>query len=382
MKKVLAGVIRAIVTRLVQPRQIVAPFLLGALAVPVHAQARLTARALADVAVVRVPSDIKGPDNPDPRVAAAGRVSWSFSSTYFWASMGSVTRYRQKMIVAVMAPDATPSEYDEMPDRMDVTYEQRKRVRQGSLGKGTVTVWQCSYPLGVDRVAAYQYLYVDRSQRLQIAWHAVVDEVDLATALAQLPRIAASFRIVRDPLSLFAELRDAPRKDSLVRAGKVVSAREMLRREGYPALAAGKPVLRNGVYVEWMSDPEPRYQLLVPLGRIRAAANNSVVDRPRPLRDNVPMAGTIGWREFSDDAWAFHNNDNDYLPLHGVGAALALAQQDRGFVYFYYVGTVRIEEETDGERLRSLKWFLDGVPDVQRRWRAGTLVGPGKPEDN
>jgi hypothetical protein len=269
-----------------------------------------------------------------------------------------------------------------MPERMDVTYEQRKRVRQGSLGKGTVTVWQCSYPLGVDRVAAYQYLYVDRSQRLQIAWHAVVDEVDLATALAQLPRIAASFRIVRDPLSLFAELRDAPRKDSLVRAGKVVSAREMLRREGYPALAAGKPVLRNGVYVEWMSDPEPRYQLLVPLGRIRAAANNSVVDRPRPLRDNVPMAGTIGWREFSDDAWAFHNNDNDYLPLHGVGAALALAQQDRGFVYFYYVGTVRIEEETDGERLRSLKWFLDGVPDVQRRWRAGTLVGPGKPEDN
>lgn len=35
---------------------------------------------------------------------------------------------------------------------------------------------------------------------------------------------------------------------------------------------------------------------------------------------------------------------------------------------------------SDTELLNSLQWFVRTVPDVQRRWRAGTLVGPGKPE--
>lgn len=81
-----------------------------------------------------------------------------------------------------------------------------------------------------------------------------------------------------------------------------------------------------------------------------------------------------------DGDWRFSNSENDYLPLTGIGAALAEQKQDRGDVYFYYVATVRVEEETDDRVLTSLRWFLDGVPDVQRRWRAGTLVGPGTPE--
>ena len=55
-------------------------------------------------------------------------------------------------------------------------------------------------------------------------------------------------------------------------------------------------------------------------------------------------------------------------------------QQDPAFVYFYYSGTVRVEEESDDRLLTSLRWFLDGVPDVQRQWREGTLITPGKPE--
>jgi hypothetical protein len=93
------------------------------------------------------------------------------------------------------------------------------------------------------------------------------------------------------------------------------------------------------------------------------------------------MAGTIGWREFTDDGWIFSNNENDYLPLTGIGELLAANQQDRGFVYFYYVATVRVEEQEDDRRLTSLRWFLDGLTDVQRRWREGTLVAPGKPEN-
>jgi hypothetical protein len=296
--------------------------------------------------------------------------------------MGSVTRYKQKLVVALMAPDATAAEYEELPYGTDITYEPRKRIRHGALGSGTLTVWEGDYALGVNRERSYQYLFVDRSRRLQLMWHAVAREVDLATGVATIPRIAASFRIVRDPTSTFAEMRDAPRKDTERRAGLVAAAKEMLRREGYPVLEPGKPVFRNGVYLEWMSDPEPRYQLLVPLGKVRAAANGSVVNRPRPVRgDNVVgMAGTIGWREFTDDEWTFSNGVNDYLPQKGIAAALAASQQDRNFVYFYYQATVRVEEQDDDTFLKSLRWFLDGVPDVQRRWREGKLVTPGKPE--
>jgi len=349
--------------------------LLGAVTVFATTQPRLTERTLADVARVSIPSALKGPDNPVPRQSVMGRLSWSFSSTYFWASMGSVTRYKQKMAVALMAPDATPAEYEQLPYGMDISYERRKQIRHGTVGSGTLTVWEGSYELGTTSEPSYLYFYVDPTRRLQIAWHAVAGEVDLATGVAQIPRIAASFRIVRDPIAMFAEMRDAPRKESESRASKLASARAMLHREGYSSLEPGKPALRNGVYLEWMSDPEPRYQMLMPLGKVHAGANGSVVDRPRPVRATT-MAGTIGWREFTDDGWIFSNSDNDYLPMKGIGELLAANQADRSFVYFYYIATVRVEEQEDDRRLTSLKWFLDGLPDVQRRWREGTLVAP------
>ena len=92
------------------------------------------------------------------------------------------------------------------------------------------------------------------------------------------------------------------------------------------------------------------------------------------------MAGTIGWREFAGDEWQFSNADTSYLPLEGIGDALAACQQDRNVVYFYYVATIRVEEEDDDLSLTSLGWFLEGIPKVQQRWREGALVGPGKLE--
>ncbi|MBL0170376.1 MAG: hypothetical protein IPP90_06510 [Gemmatimonadaceae bacterium] len=354
---------------------------LGVLAMAFTLQPRRTSRPLDDIAVIELPANIKDKLNTDVQM---GRRTFGFASTYFWASMGSITRYKQLLLVSVMAPDATDAEYSETPRQLNLLYEQRKVVQSTTLGSGTLRITEGLYGLGVDRVAAYEYVYTDKMRRLQLAWHAVKKEVDLATGTAQIARIAASFRIVRDPVAAFAEMRDAPRKDAEGRAGKVATAKAMLRREGYPTVEPGKPVLRNAVYLEWMSDPEPRYQLLVPLGRVRAAANGSVVNRPRPARagdaTSPPMAGSIGWREVDDGDWRFSNLENDYLPLPGIGAALTAQQQDRGFVYFYYVATVRVEEESDDRRLTSLKWFLDGVPEVQRRWRAGTLVTPGTPE--
>jgi hypothetical protein len=380
---------------------------LSTLAIACSAQPRLTERPLADIARIGVPANLSNEDKltvlvaPSPgsareqspyRTDLMERLTFGFSSTYLWASMGSITAYRQQLIVSVMAPDATDEEYASPPGRMAIRYEQRRRLPVRTLGTGTLTTFEGIYARGSVTEPAYQFVYADRARRLQLVWHAVRKEVDLDSGVAQIERIAASFRLVRDPLDWFAAMRAAPRQEAEMRAGRLASVKAMLKREGYGVLEPGKPVLRNGVYLEWMSDPEPRYQLLVPLGRVRAAANGSVVDRPRPLpqpagapaagKSSRPLAGTIGWREVADGDWVFSNRDNAYLPFKGIGAMLAARQQDRGFVFFFYSATVRVEEASDERLLNSLSWFLDGVPDVQARWREGALVGPGKPEQD
>ncbi len=350
-------------------------------------QPRITERALADVAAISIPSNVKTENEGRYNDEEIGRLTFGFSSTYFWASMGSITTYRQLLVVSVMAPDASDAEYATVPRRMGISYEQRTRVQSRTIGTGTLTVTEGIYTRGSVTEPAHQFLYSDRARRLQLVWHAVKQDVDLATGITQVGRIASSFRMVRDPVTKFAAMRAAPLEDAEARAGKLATVQAMLKREGYTTLQPGKPVLRDGVYLEWMADPEPRYQLLVSLGRVPAAANGSVVDRPRPTHREgnaarPSMAGTLGWREVVDGDWTFGNQDNDYLPLPGIGAALAAQQQDRGFVYFYYVATVRVEEENDDSVLTSLRWFLDGLPDVRRRWQEGALVSPGKPQDD
>ena len=363
-------------------------------------QPRLTERPLADIAMISVPSNLSNedkltvltaPSKLAPQESSAYRSDWmerltfGFSSTYLWASMGSITTYRQQLIVSVMAPNAPDADYVQPPRRMAISYEGRKQLGSRALATGTLTTTEGIYTLGNVTEPAFQFLYADRGRRLQLVWHAVKNEVDLETGVAQIARIASSFRIVRDPVAWFEAMRDAPRQETERRAGRLATVRAMLEREGYGAPMPGKPVLRNGAYLEWMSVPEPRYQLLVPLGRVRAAADGSVVNRPRPVRSpggtsGLPQAGTIGWREYMDGEWAFSNQDHAYLPFKGIGAMLAAQQQDRGFVYFYYAATVRVEEESDDELLTSLRWFFAGLPDAHRRWHDGTLVAPGKPE--
>lgn len=358
---------------------------ISALAMFFSSQPRITQRKLADVAVVSVPASMKTENDGHFNDEEMGRLTFGFSSTYLWASFGSITTYKQLLVLSVMAPDATDAEYAEVPRRFRISYDNQKRVQSTKVGSGTLTITEGIYTRGSVTEPAYQYFYSDRARRLQFVWHAVKQEVDLATGIAQVGRIASSFRIERDPVAVFATTRAAPVKEAEVRVVRLATAQAMLKREGYTALVPGKPVLRNGVYLEWMSDPEPRYQMLVPLGRVRAAALGDFVNRPRPKfrgdEPNAPkMAGTVGWREIDDGEWRFSNNENAYLPMDGIAATLAAQQQDRGFIYFYYVGTVRVHEADDERLLNSLRWFLDGVPEVQRLWREGALVGPGRPE--
>lgn len=373
----------------------VGTFHVGALLLVMAMPPRLTERSLADVAVVSVPANLKSPVGVSERLRPPfdsgyngeelGRLTFTFSSTYVWASFGSVTTYGQRMTVSVMAPDATAAEYAALPRGWSLGYERRRLVRTSTVGSGELTITEGVYSRGSLSEPSYEFVYRDRARRLHIVWHAVKKEVDLEAGIAQIGRIAESFRITRDPVATFAAMRGAPRKAADARDTRLARVKAMLQHEGFTGLEPGKPVLRDGVCVEWATDPEPRYQLLVPLGRVRAASNGAVVDRPRPIAAHAggastPLAGSIGWREVDDGEWRFFNDENAYLPMSGTQALLAVQQADRGFVYFYYIGTVRVNEETDDTRLTSLRWFLDGVPAVQRRWRDGTLVGPGTPE--
>jgi hypothetical protein len=373
---------------------------IGAWAAACQAQPQLTERRLADVAVVGVPSNLQAEDRIAVLTAPAAqtpeqkslhrddlmeRLTFGFSSTYLWASMGSGTAYRQQLIVSVMAPDAADAEYAQAPSRMGIHLDQRKRLPDRALGTGLLTTTEGVYRRGNLTEPAWLFLYADRSRRLQLVWHAVKKEVDLDAGAAQVERIAASFRIVRDPLDWFAAMRAAPHQEAALRARRLAAVRSMFEREGHGSLPPGQPVLRAGVHLEWMSEPEPRYQLLVPLGRARAAVNGAPAVRPRPAGGAAGSAiaalpGSIGWREFADGEWVFSNRANAYLPFKGIGNLLAAQQQDPAFVYFYYVATVRVEEEADNRRLDSLGWFFESLPDVQRRWRDGTLLGPGQPE--
>lgn len=358
----------------------ITPVLTAALlGMPVRLPPRLVTRPLSDIATIGVPASLEGDTGQPVRTARGGRISFTFARKFAWASFMSRAVYRQQLVVSLMSPDATDAEYAAPPREVDVSYVQRGARTTVTRGTATLTVTECTYEKGTERVPAVEYVLTDRARRLQLRWHAVTSEMDRAGGMVQVERVATSLRMLRDPAALFTAMREAPAREAAEQARKVAAARAMLQREGVPGLEAGVPVQRDGVWVEWMDDPEPRYQLLLPLGRVRAAPAGNVVARPRPAADDAWLPGTIGWREHTDGAWRFTNGADDYLPLPGVASRLAAAQQDTAWVYFYLAATVRVAETEDERLLTSLRWFVGKVPEVQARWRAGRLLSVGTP---
>jgi len=351
------------------------------------AQPRLTERPLADVAVIAIPRMVKEEMYKGIRTDQAGRLTFTFATSYFWASFGSSTAWKHQLFVSVMAPDATDAEYEAYPKHVDFSYDDRKIVRTSAVGSGTLTIYEGVYTQNSLREPSHTFFYVDKKRRLQIAWHAVKKEIDLAAGAEAIGRMAASFRIVREPSAEFAEMRDRPRKEAAERADRLAMAIETLKRAGYGTLEPGKPIFRDGIYVEWMSDPEPRFQLLLPLGRVRTDPSSSRASRPRPERLDLASGmkrvwtGTVGWREHIDGDWEVSNNYNAYLPFDGITAVMTSQQTDPAFMYFYYSGTVRVNH-AELDRLRDLQWFFEDLPHIRRLWREGKLIRGGKPEDD
>ena len=347
---------------------------------------QLKERALEDVAVIGIPRAIKDQMYKGLRDDQAGRLTFTFATSYFWASIGSSTAYRQQIFVSYMAPDATDAEYAASPRNMSLSYDPRTKVSTSTVGSGTLSVTEGLYRQNTLAEPSYTFVYVDRARRLQIYWHTAKTEMDLATGTELIGKMAASFRVKREPAAEFAAMRDRPRKEAESAAHKRALALETLNREGYGAAAPGKPVFKDGAYVERMVDPEPRFQIVVPLGRVRIDPDTPRGSRPRPVALKNPdgtrrdLPGNVGWREFVEDAWEMSNAENAYNPMEGIAAALAAKGSDPAYVTFYYTATVRIEEQPDDTALTSLRWFFDSVPEVRRLWQEGKLVKGGTPE--
>src|SRR5215216_2320113 len=102
---------------------------------------QLKERALADVAVIGLPRSIKDEMYKGIRDEQAGRLTFTFSTSYFWASFGSSKiAYKHQLFVSLMAPDASEAEYAAYPRNMDFRYDTPRTVRTSAVGSGALTV--------------------------------------------------------------------------------------------------------------------------------------------------------------------------------------------------------------------------------------------------
>ncbi|MCC6771213.1 MAG: hypothetical protein IT360_08365 [Gemmatimonadaceae bacterium] len=344
----------------------------------------LTERRLDDIAVIKLPKSLKNEMLKGMRSHQADQLAFTFGSTYLWRSMFAHSMYKQLLVVSVMAADASADSYTMYPPTFSVSPDTRGNVHTSTRGTGTTTATAAVYATGSVNEPSHIFQHVDRTRRLRIIWHAVESEASLAEGLQMIDAMAASFRLVSDPVATFGDMRDRPRREAEDRARRLELAKRMLAQEGLGGLVAGRPELKDGMYVEWMADPEPRYQLLVPLGKVKAASpSGGVPPRPAQLSSQAgasTLPGSIGWLSFTDGSWTYNNGDNAYLPFTGVAAVLSATHANKGEVFYYYTATVRVEEEDTDERLTSLGWFTAGVTDVKRLWREGTLVPGGIPD--
>ena len=339
---------------------------------------RLTERRLGDVAVMRVPARIKEAMYVG-YPAEASRLTYAFGARYFWASFGSGPAYRQQIFISVMAPDATAEDYARPPYWYSLSYDKPVTVHEGRIGSGTLVVKRGNYQQNTLSEPSLLYRYEDRARRLSFLWHSVIEDVPLERGIALVGRMAESFRLLREPAAEFAEARDRPRREAEAAAGKVALAKATLAREGIGPLQEATPVEKGGIWYEWTEDPEPRLQMFVPLGRVKATPGVIGGLRPRPVslrnKDGTVrnLAGTVGWWEFWEGEWRSSNHENDYLPFTGLAARLATEHRDPAWVVFYYSASLRVELSGD-DALRSFDWFRRSVPEVQQLWREGALV--------
>jgi hypothetical protein len=335
---------------------------------------RLVQRKLDGVGIISLPASVDPLGDGSAWDDDPARLYFRFAHEYpWWVSLGSSNAYKQMLCVSLFSPTATASDYERSPPRFEPLYSKLSKERTLELGTARLEISAGRYAQNALDAPAHVYLYWDPSRRLQIAWHVVDKVVAPRDAERMIQRMAASFKVLIDPREQFIEMagRDG-REEQRVEAA-VRLARDALTKAGFGAAAPEKPAYVNGIYVEWMDDPEPRFQLVKPLGLIRTSGAHVPLPH-RPDTNSQPRArGSIGWRRYSGDTWINDNRDNAYLPLPGIERALAARHVDRSTTLYYYATTVRIAV-ADAATIVALGSFFEELPAVERAWQQGTLV--------
>lgn len=336
---------------------------------------RLVERPLPGIGTIALPAAMKPAHDVTAYDDDPARLYYRFADEYGLASLGSGTAYKQLLTVSLMATTATDADYRAWPERFSPLYSTVRAEPEVALGAGRLRVAAGRYAQNALDEPAHVYIYAEPARRLQIAWHVVDAGLAPEAVRALLPRVAASFAVTNDQRAKFAEMAGRGARAAAAEADAVARAKQALARAGFGAAAPGRPVVADGVYVEWMDDPEPRFQLLKPLGLVRhpGPARFFPPRRADAAGRPFPFSGSIGWRTREDDAWLTTNRDDDYLPLPGIARELARRQDDPATTLYYYATTIRVAL-ADPAAIDALGNFLAELPAVERAWQAGEIV--------
>lgn len=341
---------------------------------------RLTARDLDGLARIEAPRRIKEDVYRARRSDRADRITFVLGNVHAWRSFAGAA-YENALYISIMARDAPSAAYDRLPAEYveDVSshYRQPREVLREARDARVLRVTEALYERG-SPTASRTFVLSDPERRLQLVWHCEQDDVSLRKGVELMNRMAASFRIVAATEAVYEEVREQPRRAAREATRKRALAREMLARAGYLDLQPGRAVLRDGLYVEWMEAPEPRFQVLKVLGEVVATARSPAWRRPMPATVRNPdgsrrdLGATLWVWQHHEDRWQYRGDGEDYYPFQGITAALTADLKDPLRSLWVVSHTVRVAEAPD-DRI-TLEHFRRALPGVEALWREGKLV--------
>lgn len=283
-------------------------------------------RRLGDVATVRVPRKARL-DDAQPFVERATWVGFRLSRVHTWA-MGSSTPYRAKLFIAIHAPGAGAASYREAltAAARDLNggadeWRELERGEQWEVGAGRYRVNLLDEP-------TWRLAYRDPARRVSALWQVYQKDWSLADARAALVRMVESVRVLKEPD--FAEIADRPRRAAQEDARKHDAAVAFLSQRGFGVLSPGSPVTRDGITVEYMTDPERRLMLYKPIAAPPA---------PRTL----PAWLSHGQSVWADTGWEHRMSNHDYYPMAGTRDWLARTLARPG-PHHFVIRTIRLDE--------------------------------------
>jgi hypothetical protein len=283
-------------------------------------------RRLDQVATVAIPRKARL-DDPHRFAERATWVGFRLSRVHTWA-MGSSTPYRANLFIAIHAPGAPSSSYDEAlkaaTSELNGGAQDWKQIERGAqwdVGAGRYTVNMLDEP-------TWRLAYRDPARRVSVLWQVYQKDWSLADARGAIVRMAESLRVLTEPD--YADIADRPRRAAEEARRKHDAALAFLAARGFAPLASGHPLTRDGITVEYMDTPERRVMLYKPV----AAA---------PAPHALPPWLSHGQSVWADTGWEHRMSSHDYYPMPGTRALLARTLAKPG-PHHFVVRTIRMDE--------------------------------------